>query len=251
MPESRRRKAIPIRFLIPSLMTVLAICAGLTSIRFAIDGRQTMAVYLILLAALLDGMDGRVARLLKGTSKFGAELDSLADFVNFGVAPGLLLYLSLLQGTGPLAWLSALIFVICCGLRLARFNVMAQATDGPAWGKEFYVGVPAPAAGLLALLPLFLHFLGVSVIEGAPVLAAFYLIFVGFLAVSRIPTFAVKKVSIRRDLLFPTLLGMAAFVAFLFTNVWLAMTLGSLLYLGSLPLSLRAKRRRFGKGEDG
>ena len=244
MEEQDKKPRLSIRQLIPSMVTVLALCAGLTSIRLGMEERYTLAVLMILLAAFLDGIDGRVARLLRGTTRFGAELDSLADFVNFGVAPAMLVYVSLLQGTGPAGWLSAMILAICCGLRLARFNVNSDDKSKPAWMGAFFTGVPAPAVGALALLPLFLDFLGVPLVHDLPFLIAVYLILVGLLAVSTLPTFSLKRQRVKRELALPLLIVFAAFVGLLLTNPWLAMTLACLLYLGLLPVSYRAFQRQ-------
>ena len=140
-----RLRDIPLRFVLPNIITVLAICAGMTGVRLAFEGRFDDAVLMVLLAALLDGLDGRVARLVKGSSKFGAEMDSLADIVNFGVAPALVLYVFVLDEAGSLGWIAALLYAIACGLRLARFNVMMENRDRPQWQGAYFTGVPAPA----------------------------------------------------------------------------------------------------------
>ena len=155
----RRFKAVPLRLLIPNLITLLALCLGLTAIRFAIEGAIEWAVSAIAAAAVLDGLDGRIARALKGTSRFGAELDLLADFVDFGVAPGIVLYLSGLDQMKSLGWLATLVFSIACALRLARFNVTLDGPELPAWRKNFFVGMPAPAGAVVGLLPVYLRFL--------------------------------------------------------------------------------------------
>src|SRR5205807_8155779 len=149
-PELRRRRfrPIPVRMLVPNFITLLAICAGLTAIRLSTEGRMELAVAAIVFAAVLDGLDGRVARMIKGTSRFGAELDSLADFVNFGVAPGLILYFWTLNGFGNLGWIAAMVFAICAGLRLARFNVQIEDPNRPAWAGNFFTGMPAPAGAI-------------------------------------------------------------------------------------------------------
>src|SRR3954464_7327991 len=159
--KRRRFRPIPVRMLVPNLITLLALCAGLTAIRLAFEQKLEWAVAAIVFAALLDGIDGRVARMLKGTSKFGAELDSLADFVNFGVAPALILYFWGLHELGNAGWIAAMVLAICAGLRLARFNVMVDDPNRPAWAGNFFVGMPAPAGAITALLPLYLYFLGV------------------------------------------------------------------------------------------
>src|SRR5215470_19649306 len=160
-PEGRRRRfrPIPVRMLVPNVITLLAICAGLTAIRLSTEGKVEWAVAAIVVAAVLDGIDGRVARMIKGQSKFGAELDSLADFVNFGVAPGLILYFWSLHELKSAGWIAAMVFAICGGLRLARFNVAIEDPNRPAWASLFFVGVPAPAGAITVLLPLYMHFL--------------------------------------------------------------------------------------------
>src|SRR5262245_43824378 len=169
LAKRRRFRQIPVRTLVPNLITLLALCAGLTSIRLAIEGKLEWAVAAIVFAAMLDGIDGRVARLLKGTSRFGAELDSLADFVNFGVAPALILYFWDLQELGHAGWIAAMVLAICAGLRLARFNVMMDDPNRPAWAGNFFVGMPAPAGAITALLPFYAHFLGVQLPAIAPI----------------------------------------------------------------------------------
>src|SRR5216683_8359869 len=161
-PFRRRFKAIPVRTLLPNLITLLALCAGLTAIRLAVEDKLDFALAAIVFAALLDGIDGRIARLLKGTSRFGAELDSLADFVNFGVAPALILYFWGLHDLKSAGWIAAMVFAICAGLRLARFNVMIDDPNKPVWAGNFFTGIPAPAGAITVLLPIYLNFLGVS-----------------------------------------------------------------------------------------
>src|SRR5262245_35548125 len=152
-PDLRRRRfrPIPVRMLVPNIITLLALCAGLTAIRLTIEGRIELALAAIVFAAVLDGLDGRVARLIKGQSRFGAELDSLADFVNFGVAPALILYFWGLHELGNAGWIAAMVFAICAGLRLARFNVMIDDPNKPAWAGNFFLGVPAPAGAISVL----------------------------------------------------------------------------------------------------
>src|SRR6478672_5987607 len=161
-PPARRRrfKAIPVRTLLPNLITLLALCAGLTAIRVAVENNIQLALAAIVFAALLDGIDGRLARMLKGTSRFGAELDSLADFVNFGVAPALILYFWGLHELHSAGWIAAMVFAICAGLRLARFNVMIDDPNQPAWAGNFFTGIPAPAGAITVLLPIYLSLLG-------------------------------------------------------------------------------------------
>ena len=191
-PRRRRFKAIPVRTLLPNLITLLALCAGLTAIRMAVENRLDLALAAIVLAVLLDGIDGRIARLLKGTSRFGAELDSLADFVNFGVAPALILYFWGLQELKSAGWIAALVFAICAALRLARFNVMIDDPNQPAWAGNFFTGIPAPAGAITVLLPIYLYFLGVSNGLVTVWLTLFYTLAIALLMVSRLPVFSGK-----------------------------------------------------------
>src|SRR5690606_33573758 len=179
-----RLREIPIRMVWPNLITILAICAGLTGIRLAFDGRFESAIVMVLLAAFLDGIDGRIARMLKATSRFGAELDSLADSINFGAAPALVLYAYLLDEAGALGWIAALSFAIACCLRLARFNVMSISPNAETgWRADYFVGVPAPAGAFLVLLPVYLGFLGAPV-STTVYFWVVYSLFVAFLLIS-------------------------------------------------------------------
>src|SRR5919112_2583473 len=162
-PRKMLFKPVPVRVIIPNIITLIALCLGLTAIRLAFEGRYEPAVVAIVVAALLDGIDGRVARMLKGTSRFGAELDSLADFVNFGVTPALVLYSFILHELRSLGWIAVLVFAIAMALRLARFNVMLDDPNRPEWKKNFFVGMPAPAGAITSLLPIYLYFLGAPV----------------------------------------------------------------------------------------
>jgi len=241
----RRFKAIPLRILAPNLITLLALCAGLTAIRMAVEAKLEWALAAIVFAALLDGIDGRLARLLKGTSRFGAELDSLADFVNFGVAPALILYFWGLQDLGHAGWIAALVFAICCGLRLARFNVMIEDPNRPAWAGNFFVGVPAPAGAIIVLLPLYLFFLGMpkSIIVAWVTLA--YTLGIAFLMVSRLPVLSGKQFGSRvaPDKVLPIFLFVVLFIALLVAYPWPILMLGTLAYLVSLPFGLRSYRQ--------
>src|SRR4249919_3027988 len=194
-PFRRRFKAIPVRTLLPNLITLLALCAGLTAIRLSVEDKLELALAAIVVAALLDGIDGRIARMLKGTSRFGAELDSLADFVNFGVAPALILYFWGLHDLKSAGWIAALVFAICAALRLARFNVMIDDPNKPAWAGNFFTGIPAPAGALVVLLPIYLSLLGLFRAPAAVTLI-FTLVIAG-LMVSRLPVFSGKRVGKR------------------------------------------------------
>jgi CDP-diacylglycerol--serine O-phosphatidyltransferase len=240
-----RIRQVPIRVLVPNLVTLLALATGLTGIRMAIEGKLELAVYAVVAAIVLDGIDGRLARYLKGTSRFGAELDSLADFMNFGVAPGLLLYIWGLNGLGNAGWIGALIFAIAAALRLARFNVSIDEPDRPAWAGAFFTGIPAPAAAMVALLPIYLTFLGAPHPAGSDIAALVYILVIAALMVSRLPTWSLKMGGSRvdRDWVAPVLILTALFVALLVSFPWLVLTVGSLAYLAALPLALRHYRR--------
>src|SRR5215472_375606 len=170
----RRFRAVPVRTMVPNVITLLALCAGLTAIRLAAEGTFEWAVYAIVFAAVLAGIDGRVARLLKGTSRFGAELDSLADFVNFGVAPGVTLYFWSLHEAKAAGWIGAMVFAIAAGLRLARFNVAIDDPDRPLWAANFFVGMPAPGGAITVLLPIYVTFLGLPHLAFTAPLVLFY-----------------------------------------------------------------------------
>ena len=243
-PEMRRRRfrPIPVRLLVPNVITLLAICAGLTAIRLSTEGRMELAVALIVFAAVLDGVDGRVARMIKGQSKFGAELDSLADFVNFGVAPGLILYSWTLHDLNNAGWIAAMVFAISGGLRLARFNATMDDPNKPAFAANFFTGVPAPAGAILVLLPVYLSFLGVPV---PPVmLTTAYTLLIAFLMVSRLPVFSGKTVRLRVPpaMVLPVFVSVIFFVALLIGYPWHILSVGSVLYLASLPWGWKAYR---------
>lgn len=243
---NRRLRDVPLRFVLPNIITVLAICAGLTGVRLAIENRYDDAVLMVLLAALLDGLDGRVARLVKGTSKFGAEMDSLADIVNFGVAPALVLYTFVLDQASSLGWIAALLYAIACGLRLARFNVMMENRDRPQWQGSYFVGVPAPAGAFLVLLPVYLGFLGISPDRYYAVAVSIYTLFVGFLMVSNLPVWSGKTLGARipRAQVIPLILGVVFYVAMLAAFTWQTLTMSVLAYLAFLPFSLRMWRKQ-------
>ena len=241
-----RIREIPMRMVLPNLVTVLAICAGLSGIRFAFEDRFEPAVVMVLLAAFLDGIDGRLARMLKATSKFGAQMDSLADIVNFGVAPALVLYAFLLDRAGSPGWIAALLFTIACGMRLARFNVLAEETDQPAWQTEYFVGVPAPAGAVLVMLPLYLYFLrlGLEPSRPAAFVATGFTVLVAFLLVSRLPVYSGKSVKVPGDRVLPVILGVVLYILLLMTYPWYTLTASVAGYLLFLPFSVRAYSKR-------
>jgi CDP-diacylglycerol---serine O-phosphatidyltransferase len=245
----RRFRRIPVRTLVPNVVTLLALCAGLTAIRMAFENRYVLALAAIVFAAFLDGIDGRLARFLKGTSRFGAELDSLADFVNFGVAPALILYFWGLHDLKSAGWIAAMVFAICAALRLARFNVMVDDPDKPAWSSNFFVGVPAPAGAITVLLPIYLALLGLPRFEWLSWLTLVYTLAIASLMVSRLPVFSGKRVGTRvpPDMVGPAVVVAVLFIALLIAYPWIILTAGTLAYLGTLPfgyLSYRGYERR-------
>jgi CDP-diacylglycerol--serine O-phosphatidyltransferase len=246
--EERRRRGrplfrhsrIPVRLLVPNFFTVLSLCAGLTAIRMAIELNYEMAITLVVVAALLDGVDGRLARALKAQSKFGAELDSLADFVNFGVAPAVIVFIWGLVPVRGGGWIAALVFALAMGLRLARFNAMLEV-EKPKWQSNYFTGIPAPAGAITVLLPLYLDGIGLFDVRTWPSLILCYTLAIAALLVSTIPTFSGKLLGerISRDYVMPIFVGVAALVALLVTYPYETLTLVTLIYLGLIPLSYR------------
>src|SRR3979411_2606164 len=243
-PEVRRRRfrPIPVRMLVPNVITLLAICAGLTSIRLSIEGRMSLAVYAIVFAAALDAIAGRIARMSKGQSKFGAELDSLADFVNFGVAPALMLYFWQLHELGNAGWIASMVFAISGGLRLARFNATMDDPNKPAFAVNFFTGVPAPAGAITVLLPIYLAFLGLP--KPPTVVTALYTLLIAFLMVSRLPVFSGKTVRMRvpPEMVLPVFVSVIFFIALLIGYPWHILSACTVLYLLSLPAGWKSYR---------
>jgi len=215
---------------------VLAICAGLSGIRLAFEHRFETAVVMVLVAAFLDGIDGRVARLIKGQSRFGAELDSLADFVNFGCAPGLILYLWSLHDLGNVGWIAAMVFAICGALRLARFNVMIDDPNRPLWAGNFFTGVPAPAGALIAMLPIYVSLLGGPTV--AATVTLLYTLVIAFLMVSQLPVLSGKRVGkrVEPEMVLPVFVLVVLFFALLIAYPWWVLSIGTVCYLACLPL---------------
>ncbi len=248
--NGRRFKQVPLRFLLPNLITLLALCSGITAIRLGIEGRYELAVGAIIVSIVLDAVDGRLARFLKGTSRFGAELDSLADFVNFGVAPAILIYLWALNGLRTMGWVVALILAISCALRLARFNVALDDLEKPAWSASLFSGAPAPAGAGLAMLPMYVGFLGfVEDGHGYAMVIAPYIVAVSLLMVSRVPTYSGKTVRprVRRDLVLPILGGGALTIVCLIAFPWETLSLMAFAYLALIPFSIRSYRQHKAK----
>jgi CDP-diacylglycerol--serine O-phosphatidyltransferase len=250
-PRARPRfKGPSFNRMIPNLMTLLGLCAGLTSMRFALEGRFGSAAVAIVVAGAIDGLDGRLARLLKATSRFGAEFDSLADFLCFGVAPAFTLYIWSLQRAGGFGYTPCLMFSVCMALRLARFNAALDGAPGPAYAYNFFTGVPAPAGAGLALFPLFVGLeaesLGLPWLLAAaqhPLFCAFVLIGTALLLVSTLPVWSFKNFKVPHEYVLPMLLGTGTFAAVLVADPWAAMAGGGLIYLGMLPFSVRSFRR--------
>jgi CDP-diacylglycerol--serine O-phosphatidyltransferase len=233
-------------------MTMLGLCCGLVAIRAAFEARFAEAAVLIVVAGVIDGLDGRLARLLKAASRFGAEFDSLADFLSFGVAPALVLYLWAMQDYRGIAFAPALLFAVCSALRLARFNATLDVGPAPkpAFTYNFFTGVPAPAGAGCALFPLFagLFFTQVEMpmlagIMRNPVLVGLVLVVVGGLMVSTLPTWSFKNFKVPRAAVLPLLLGVGLFMALLFAEPWAALAMAGMIYLGMLPFSVRSYLR--------
>ena len=250
-PRSRPRfKGPSFNRIVPNLLTLIGLCAGLTALRLGLEGRFGAAAVAIVLAGAIDGLDGRLARLLKATSRFGAELDSLADFLCFGVAPAFILFLWSLQRAGGFGYTPCLIFAVCMALRLARFNAALDGAPAPAYTYNFFTGVPAPAGAGVALFPLFLGLEAKSLgwgwllsIAQFPLFCAFVLIGTGFLLVSTIPVWSFKNFKVPHEYVLPLLLGAVTFAAVLVADPWAALAAGGLIYLIMLPFSVRSFHR--------
>ncbi|WP_339714574.1 phosphatidylcholine/phosphatidylserine synthase [uncultured Sneathiella sp.] len=245
MPVQRRRRLrfMPLNSLIPNILTMLALCAGLTSVRFALDEKWEMSVIAILAAGVLDGLDGRMARLLNSASKFGAELDSLSDFVSFGVAPGLVLFLWTLEsGLGGVGWIISLIFTVSCGLRLARFNSMLEEKQ-PAWASRYFTGIAAPAGASISLLFMVISFYTGDDFFRSPILNAAWMLFMAFMMASRIPTFSIKRIRIARRFIMLILLLVGGLAAVLASYPWQLLSLIAIIYMATIPFSILSHRR--------
>ncbi|MEQ5776967.1 MULTISPECIES: CDP-diacylglycerol--serine O-phosphatidyltransferase [unclassified Thalassospira] len=240
----RRFKALSLSRLAPNVATLMGMCAGLTSIRFAMQDHWEAAVTAILIAGIIDGLDGRLARMLNASSRFGAELDSLSDFVCFGVAPALLMYFWSLHQLGPIGWALCLLFAVCMSLRLARFNTqMLGEPEMPTWAYRFFTGVPAPAAAALSMWPMVLSFqFGVGIFD-SPFITAPYIVLIAVLMVSRMPTFSFKKVKVPRAWVLPLMLAFGASVAFLVSSPWLTLSVIAGVYFVTFFFSFRSYRR--------
>ncbi|MCR4522609.1 MULTISPECIES: phosphatidylcholine/phosphatidylserine synthase [Bosea] len=245
--ESKRArfKPIPFRLLAPNVITLLALCLGLTAMRLVVEGKLETATICILIAAALDGVDGRLARMLKGTSRFGAELDSLSDFVNFGVATGYVLWIFVLHDLKSFGWIIVLTLACAMALRLARFNVMIDDPDRPDWQKDFFVGMPAPAGAITAMLPVYLHMIGVPVQEYGALPVGIYILFIAFLTISRIPCYAGKTLGTRvpRNQVLPIFVAVVIVAGLLFAYTFEVLAVVVIAYLALIPVSVARYRK--------
>ncbi|RCL03840.1 MAG: phosphatidylcholine synthase [Candidatus Tokpelaia sp. JSC161] len=234
------RQFIHLRFVMPNIITIMAIVAGLSSIRMAFESRFDVAVILLLLAALLDGIDGRIARAIHGSSHFGEQLDSLADAINFGAVPALLTYLYILKRMGNLGWLAALIYSIACCLRLARFNVMLKNKNTlQKWKKNYFIGVPSPGGGCILLLPIYLGFLGMQINNTTSTIFCLYTIIIAILMISNLPVWNGKSIRLvmRRDAVIPMQLFVVIYCVLLVEYIWLTLAISTFAYLIFLPIN--------------
>ncbi|WP_440618743.1 CDP-diacylglycerol--serine O-phosphatidyltransferase [Candidatus Pelagibacter sp. HIMB1493] len=248
VPEKRSARVI-----LPNMLTLIGVCIGLTSIRFALDGRYEFAIIAIIIAAVIDGLDGRIARLIKGTSKVGKELDSLTDMISFGVAPAFIMYFWKLNELGRFGWLVCLIYVICVALRLARFNV--NTGGEPSWRDNFFEGVPSPAGGILVLTPLIFSIssIGVFKIDYAIIVPIFFIV-TSFLLISKFPSYSFKKIVIQRKATIFLLFGIVLFFGLLLIYPFNVISVSALIYLTMLPISFfhyqKLKKQNEGQNYD-
>ena len=224
------------RVILPNMLTLIGVCIGLTSIRFALDGKFEFAIIAIIFAALIDGLDGRIARLIKGTSKVGKELDSLTDMISFGVAPAFIMYFWKLNTLGRFGWLVCLIYVICVALRLARFNV--NSDQDPSWRDNFFEGVPSPAGGILVLTPLIISVTDFNFINlNYNIVVPTFFIITSLLLISKFPSYSLKKIVIQRKATIFLLFGIVLFFGLLLIYPFKVIAISSILYLLMLPIS--------------
>jgi CDP-diacylglycerol--serine O-phosphatidyltransferase len=244
-PRFRRRRLLVLPFsrLFPNVVTIGGLCCGLSSMRFALENKFEIAVALLVASAIIDGMDGRIARLLNSTSLFGAQLDSLSDFVCFGVAPIIVLYLWKLQNLKGIGWALVLFFAVCCALRLARFNTNLAQENQESWQTKFFVGIPSPAGAMLALMPLAVSFYAGSNMFDNAVFCSIWVCIIAILMASRVPTFAAKQIRIHHQWVLPVMLICCVTVVLVLIEPWQMFTLCGLIYFATIPLSLRRYRR--------
>ena len=225
------------RYILPSVLTLVGVCLGISSIKFAMDGNFVFAVLFLIVAAILDGLDGRVARLIKGTSNFGKELDSLTDFVRFCIAPAFIIYFWELNKLGKIGWLIVLLYAVCCVLRLARFN-LTKFEDKEEWKNNFFQGIPSPAGGCLILLPLIFELSNFSNLISLKVITPYLTIIVSLLLISKLPTYSFKKISIKRNMTIFLLLGVGLFFVSIIQFTFETISLGLFIYLLIIPLGI-------------
>ena len=224
------------RMILPNMLTLIGVCIGLTSIRFALDGRYELAIIAIIFAALIDGLDGRIARLIKGTSKVGKELDSLTDMISFGVAPAFIMYFWKLNTLERFGWLLCLVYVICVALRLARFNI--NSIQEPSWRDNFFEGVPSPAGGILVLTPLIISLSGFDYIQlNYDIIVPLFFVITSFLLISKFPTYSFKKIVIPRRTTIFLLFGIVLFFGLLLIYTFNVIAISTIVYVLLLPIS--------------
>ncbi len=243
-PRKRRLLVLPLSRLFPNMVTIGGLCCGLSAIRFAMESRFEVAVTLLVASAIIDGMDGRIARLLNSTSMFGAQLDSLSDFLCFGVAPVIVMYLWKLHELGSIGWALVLFFVVCCALRLARFNTNL-AQDIAPWQTKFFTGIPSPAGAMLSLMPLVFSFYASAEIVNNTVLCAGWTTLIAVLMASRIPTFAAKKIRVHHEWVLPIMLVCGVGMVFVLIEPWIMFTVCGFCYCATIPMSIRRYRRLY------
>ncbi len=225
-----------VRMILPNMLTLIGVCIGLTSIRFSFNGQFDLAIIAIIFAALIDGLDGRIARLIKGTSKVGKELDSLTDMISFGVAPAFIMYFWTLSSLGRLGWLICLIYVICVALRLARFNI--NSNQEPSWRDNFFEGVPSPAGGILVLTPLVISMTNFDLIKiDNNIITPVFFIVTSLLLISKFPTYSFKKIVIQRQTTIFLLFGIVLFFGFILIYPFIAISISAIVYLLMFPIS--------------
>ena len=230
------------RMILPNMLTLIGVCIGLSSIKFALDEKFKLSIVAIIFAAVIDGLDGRIARLIKGTSKVGKELDSLTDVISFGVAPSFVMYFWLLNNLGKFGWLLCLIYVVCVALRLARFNV--SSNEEPSWKDNFFEGVPSPAGGILVLMPLIFSLSGFDfLIISYNILVPVFFISVSFLLISKFPTYSLKKIIIPRSMTVFLLFGIVLFFGLLLIYPFKVITISGFIYLSLIPISFLHYRK--------
>jgi CDP-diacylglycerol--serine O-phosphatidyltransferase len=244
--EKHISTSFPISSLFPNMVTIVSLCFGMSSIKYALDGRWELSVGLLVISAFLDGMDGRLARFLNASSRFGAELDSLADFINFGIAPAFILYLWSMVNIPikGLGWAIAMIYSICMALRLARFNAFLSK-ETTEKDKNYFFGIPAPSAAGLTLLPIMLSFtLEINIFKDNPIYVAGYLLIIAFMATSRIPTFSLKNSKIHHHWMIPMLIFAAILIIALITKPWLTLPVVGAIYIAVIPISVISYYRK-------